>query len=179
MDDHTSLRSPTPVGSGAVPAALLGAAMTLGLVAAAERTDWHAVAQRVHRVYARAYDTLSTAHRRFRCAAGTAVAGACGVGAWLVAHGSLPGGAGVVSGFAVLALIALVLPGAAHPRYCDLRARSIGLVGPGRAGHGWMFADETTVLWPGGVRPSQAARARRFARRGSVPIRGALLADDD
>jgi hypothetical protein len=179
MDHPTRFDPPTPVGSGALPAALLGAVMTVGLVAAVERADWTAVARRVHRAYARAYDTLTTAHRGLRCAVGTAVAAACVAGSWMVVHQPIAGPVGVASGLVVLALVCLVVPGGDHPRYADRRARPISLVPPGQPGHGWMFADETTLIWPGGVRPSEAARARRLALGRSTPLRSALLADED
>jgi hypothetical protein len=179
MDDRTRLHSPAPVGSGALPAALLSAVITVGLLAAVERTDFTAVARRVHRVYARAHDTLTTAHCRLRCAVGTAAAAACVAGSWMVVHQPIAGPVGVAIGLVVLALVCLVVPGGDHPRYTDRRARPISLVPPGRPGHGRMFADETTVIWPGGVRPSEAVRARRLALGRSTPLRSALLADEE
>ncbi len=147
MDDLRS-HSPAPVGASALPAYVLSAVLTIGLVGALERTDWDAVAHCMHRGYARVYDTLANIHRRARClAAAVAAVVLLGMASWIMHDGLGVDHICLASLVVVVAWCVLTLPGSAVPRYEDQERRRLVLRVPGRAGYGWMFADETTIDW--------------------------------
>lgn len=147
MEDPRS-HSPAPVGASALPAYVLSAVLTVGLVGALERTDWDAVAHRMHRGYERVYDSVANIHRRRRCLTVAVVALVLlATAAWVLREGWDLRNVCIASVIVVVAFCALAWPGSAHPRYEDRAPRRVKLIAPGRPGYGWLFADETSIEW--------------------------------